>query len=111
MGKSKTNNTDEFITNDILKSIDNHDQDIIVLSKRIAAIEEKFSSNEKIAETISTTIKTQTPLQTAIFDIMDKADRDYFLKLIKSTGSKLGGLIMLAIGIIIGMIVRAHFVW
>jgi predicted transcriptional regulator len=113
---------DETLNPDDYLKADQHEKDMSGLTKRIEALEEKFGSNEKIAETLYETsqkakkmeellatsftelIKKNSNVQDAMKMFIDKIDRKYFFVVIKRLGWLGWGALTFILGIIITII-------
>ncbi len=89
------------------------------LTKKVECLEEKFGTNEKIAETLSDTakkavkmqemfaetfvtlLKSNKDIRKVLADLLDELDRSYTKSFMKRFGSWIGGLVLLIVGALI----------
>lgn len=118
--------SDDFHRDKLIKEIDDHSREINSLGVKISTLENKFSTNEKIADTLEQVLSRDTKIQDKlaiifikllntdsqvkqiISEVIKKSDRDYLGMILKRLGILTWTLSSSAIGIIIGVILRDH---
>ena len=107
--RPRSNVSDDF---DVNIAIEQHTESISGLVTRITALEDNFSTHEKIAETLCVTADTATKFSDmlgkvfikqlsgddetikAVTKVVDKADRDQFKVWVKKIGAIIGAIIL-----------------
>ena len=118
MGKGDIPKKNDFNVDDIVHA-DKHQQDIDGLSTRIAALENKFGTNEKIADTLCETaekaskmhemlgksflkmLEHDSDIGTQFEKIINKSDRNAFFAFLRRFGSITGAVILLLLGAVL----------
>ena len=114
-----TTPTTDFNAGQIATTVTKHDAEFIDVKKRLDSLEEKFGSNEKIADTLCETAEKATKMQemlgksflkllqhdteigTEFEKIIGKSDRHAFYKLLRRFGSVSGAVILLLVGAVL----------
>lgn len=118
MAKGDAPKKNDFDVDDIVHA-DKHQQDIDGLSTRITQLENKFGTNEKIADTLCETAEKASKMQEMLgksflkllqhdtdigseFEkIISKSDRNAFYRALKRFGSVSGAIILLLVGAVL----------
>lgn len=109
-----------------LVTLGRHGEDIADIKKRITDLENKFGSNEKIADTLCVTaekavkmkemfnknfldlLEKDTKIKMAITNLVNDADRSYTRSKLKQFGSTIGFAIIYLLGLITSAIVNKY---
>jgi len=114
-----SNQNNDFDVNALLSDVSNHARDMTTLTKKIECLEEKFGTNEKIAETLSDTAEKAVKMQTmlaktfvtllksndevkeGISEIVNKLDRKYTALFLKRFSSGVWAIFLVSLGVVL----------
>lgn len=124
---NQTQPPSDFDPGSIVRKVDDHDKGMELLSTRIKNIEDKFGSNEQIAETLCDTAKKAVKMQTMLADtfiellktnesvkisvteLTNKADRNATSLVLKRFGSSIIAIVYILLGSIMTGLIKHFF--
>lgn len=117
----------DFDPVDFTKKSDQHDQDISTIKERLDALEDRFGTNEKIAETLCDTASKATRMQDmlsetfvklltkdekvkeALGKFIDNSDRGYLFAFVKRIGFLAWSAIIFLLGLVANGFIQSFF--